>query len=732
MAPRDGRDLPPATTGTVELGGAEALATSWFPGEDDSSDATPITVSPRPRYVLLEPVGAGAMGTVHRARDLDLRRTVAFKLARQGATAETRRRLLTEVQVTAQLDHPSVVPVHGLEPGPAGEPGYVMKLVEGRTLTQVLDEARRQHQQQGTCDHQHDLAARLEIFLRVCDALSYAHSKGVVHRDIKPPNVMVGRFGEVYLMDWGIARVLGHPDQEPTGEAPLDLDGAVDRTRVGQVFGTPAYMAPEQARGEADRVGPPADVYALGLLLYELCVLRRANRAEGEGERLAQAREGRSDPPTPPEGCPPPPRELLAIAARAAAPRIEERYPSVVDLAEDVQRFLRGEETRALPDRAHQRAARWLSRRQGLLLAMVALVLVLGAAAVAGTWALHQQRLGEQALQSQERQARISELVWAVDGRARRIDQHFLWVEGQLDGLAAAALYAFTRGTPTDRPTYSAADYAAGRTPPDMVPSIPYGKPVSTGHAVYTVAPSVPASTWQQDLARADGLREHLHQMLLASPPGQPDRGQTPEAQWVANRGNPIVWAYVALEQSGLMYMSPGAAGWDDQYDPRTRPWYRVNLGVTGNVWGTPYVDLMGQGRLLSATRSLTLPDGTFLGVAGVDLLFEDVVERLVAAPELPGFRTAYLVDGQGRVMVESAARDLPVVVPATEVLDPGIDFGPARRPEVRAAAIAGKSGQAEVVEGELTLMVSWAHLDSLGWTYVVETDRDAWLADAR
>jgi serine/threonine-protein kinase len=572
----------------------------------------------------------------------------------------------------------------------------------------------------------------VEIFLRVCDALAYAHSKGVVHRDIKPPNVMVGRFGEVYLMDWGIARVLGQPEQEASGEAPLDLDGTPDHTRVGQVFGTPAYMAPEQARGEAERVGPAADIYALGLLLYELCVLRRANRAENEGDRLAQARQGRIDPPHPPEGCPAPPRELLAVAARAAAPQPEDRYPTVSDLAEDVQRFLRGEQTRALPDRPHQRLARWLARRQGLLFGLVALALVAGAAAVTGTWALHQRRLNEQALASQERQARISELVWAVDGRARRIDQHFLWVEGQLDGLASAALYAFTRGTPTDRPTFSAADYAAGRTPPDMLPSVPYGKPVSGGHAVYTVAPSAPATIWRDDLALADGLREHLHQMLLATPPGQPGRGGTAEAEWIARRGNPIVWAYVALERSGLMYMSPGAAGWDEQYDPRTRPWYRVNLGGTGNVWGTPYVDLMGQGRLLSATRALTLPDGAFLGVVGVDLLFDDVVERLVAAPELPGFRTAYLVDGQGRVMVESAARDLPVVVPATEVIDPGIDFGLARRPAIRAAAIAGHSGQAEVVEGDLALILSWAHLDSLGWTYVVETDRDAWLAGAR
>ena len=729
MAQRDGQDLSPLTASTVELGGAESHATSWIPGEDDSSDVTPYSLSPRPRYLLQEPLGAGAMGTVHRARDLDLRRTVAFKVARTGATAATRRRLLTEVQVTAQLDHPSVVPVHGLEPGPAGEPGYVMKLVEGRTLAQVLDEARRQHQELGGCDHQHDLAALLEIFLRVCDALAYAHSKGVVHRDIKPANVMVGRFGEVYLMDWGIARVLGQPDEDHSGEAPLDLDGGIDLTRVGQVFGTPAYMAPEQARGEGARVGPATDVYALGLLLYELCVLRRANRAEGEAERLAQARDGRKDPPAPPEGCPAPPRELLAVADRATALHPAERYPGVAALAEDVHRFLRGEQTLALPDRPLRRVGRWLSRRQGLLLALLVASLTLGAGAVGGSWALHQQRMHAQALQSQERQTRISQLVWAVDGRAQRIDQHFLWVEGQLDGLASAAQYAFARGTPTDRPAYSAAAYAAGLGPPDMVPSAPYGKPVSATHAVYTVAPGVLEQIWRSDLSLVDGLREHLHQMLLTAPPGQPGRGQTPEATWIAQRGNPIVWAYVAVERSGLMYMSPGAAGWDAQYDPRTRPWYRVNEGATGNVWGTPYVDLMGQGRLLSATRALSLPDGRFLGVAGVDLLFEDVVERLVAAPELPGFRTAYLVDGQGRVMVESAARDLPVVIPATEVLDPGIDFGPARRPQVRAAALVGGSGQAEVVEDGDAVLVSWSHLHSLGWTYVVEVDRDAWLS---
>jgi serine/threonine protein kinase len=259
------------------------------------------------KYELRGRVGRGGMGTVWRAFDRELGREVALKVmngpeARPGGVA----RLRTEAQVLARLEHPGLVPVHDLGTLPDGRPFYAMKLVRGRRLD----------------EHVRDLpqrAARLRVFERICEAVAFAHAQGVIHRDLKPQNVMVGPFGEVLVLDWGVAKVLGGeaPETPPPAagldaapaRVPVDPDAAT-LTAAGTVLGTPGYMAPEQARGES-AVGVAADVYALGALLSFLA---------GEG----------------------PPRALAAVVARARAPRPEDRYPSVGELQEDVSRFLSG------------------------------------------------------------------------------------------------------------------------------------------------------------------------------------------------------------------------------------------------------------------------------------------------------------------------------------------------------------------------------------------------------
>jgi serine/threonine protein kinase len=262
------------------------------------------------KYELRGRVGRGGMGTVWRVYDRELGREVALKVMNAvepapGALA----RLRTEAQVLARLEHPGLVPVHDLGALPDGRLFYAMKLVRGRRLD---DHARELP----------SLAARLRVLERICDAVAFAHAQGVIHRDLKPQNVMVGAFGEVLVLDWGVAKVMGAEEASPAALAPAEPapgtdPEAVTRTAAGTVLGTPGYMAPEQARGEAT-VGVAADVYALGAML----------------EFLAGPR---------------PPRALAAIAARARAARPQDRYATVTDLADDVSRFLS-----ALPVRAYR------------------------------------------------------------------------------------------------------------------------------------------------------------------------------------------------------------------------------------------------------------------------------------------------------------------------------------------------------------------------------------------
>ncbi|MFT5587343.1 MAG: serine/threonine protein kinase [Cognaticolwellia sp.] len=200
------------------------------------------------RYELHEEIGRGAGGVIHRATDHDLRRQVAVKrLDRQGSSRLQRLRFVTEAQVPAQLAHPNIIPVHDLGKTPAGDLFYVMKLVQGHTLKERIARGARRDQV-------------LYWLEQVCRGLGFAHHQGVLHRDIKPSNLMIGAFGEVLILDWGLAR---SPQGTIRDEvSPMTLDG--------DVLGTLGYMAPEQARGEAQAQGPWTDVHALGGILYEL------------------------------------------------------------------------------------------------------------------------------------------------------------------------------------------------------------------------------------------------------------------------------------------------------------------------------------------------------------------------------------------------------------------------------------------------------------------------------
>jgi serine/threonine protein kinase len=292
------------------------------------------------KYEILEPIGRGGMGTVYRARDRELDRDVALKVLRDpggdgpgGGAA----RMLREARVLARLEHPGLVPVHDVGTLPDGRPFYVMKLVRGEPLDAHVAATAT------------SLEDRLRILQRLCEAVAFANAHGVIHRDLKPQNVMIGRFGEVLVMDWGVAKVAGGvPDEDaPAAMAPL----APGDTAPGTVLGTPGYMPPEQAAGSAAEVDQRADVYALGAVLG---FLLDAPRAEGSAV----------------------PAALRAIRARATAPAPGDRYPSVDALAADVARFLD-----RLPVSAHregmlERAARVAGKYRGAILLVGAYLLM--------------------------------------------------------------------------------------------------------------------------------------------------------------------------------------------------------------------------------------------------------------------------------------------------------------------------------------------------------------------
>ncbi|MBI4614697.1 MAG: PQQ-binding-like beta-propeller repeat protein [Planctomycetes bacterium] len=319
------------------------------------------------RYRDVRAIGQGGMGTVFRAVDPDTGRTVAIKVARRGMGENALRRFVAEGRVTAQLEHPNIVPVHELGLAPNGRVYFSMKLVRGRSLAQILAEGRP-----GPAE----LPGLLRTFLRVCEAVSFAHSRGVIHRDLKPANIMVGRFGEVVVMDWGVARVLGCPSEaeEEAVRAHPEGDEAPHVTKAGTVLGTLLYMPPEQAAGLLDRIDERSDVYGLGAILYEILALRPAFEGPVAQVRL-QVLEGLV--PRPSDRAPGRaiPAELEAVVTKAMAAKPADRYPTAVALASDVEAWLDVRPLAAMRYSAIARAAKWARRRRSILVPAAAAVL---------------------------------------------------------------------------------------------------------------------------------------------------------------------------------------------------------------------------------------------------------------------------------------------------------------------------------------------------------------------
>ncbi len=345
---------------------------------------TPRDVGQRSRYSLTRLHAEGGLGKVWVARDGDLNRNVALKEIRpqQADNPEAWRRFLKEAQITGQLEHPNIVPVYELARRPEDDhPFYTMRFVEGRDLRRAIADYHGGRDLPGA----DPLAFRglLQAFINICQAIGYAHTRGVVHRDLKPENVVLGGFGEVIVLDWGLARMVDRPD-EP-GDWPdlaLSDEARGDATQAGRLLGTPAYMAPEQAEGRLDLIDGRTDIYGLGAILFAILTGIPPHRGSDVGELIARIVDGET--PRAGEVGSSVPRALAAICARAMARARSARYALAAELADDVKRWLADEPVSAWREPWTTRARRWASRHRTAVVASTAvagsMILVAGAA----------------------------------------------------------------------------------------------------------------------------------------------------------------------------------------------------------------------------------------------------------------------------------------------------------------------------------------------------------------
>lgn len=443
---RHGSGSRPGTGGTVD----EVLAQR--PGEE--------------KYVIAGEIARGGMGVILRSVDRDIRRDVAMKILLSDQKDRSRQRFVEEAQITGQLEHPNIVPVHDLGVDADGRLFFTMKLVKGKSLAEILDEQRTPEvaalvQSDPKSAPEHSLGRLLGVYQAVLNAIAFAHDRGVIHRDLKPANLMVGDFGEVLVMDWGLAKVavgrsgsakqwthqhvratnLGQlaagkgvgrsPLVLPDPNRPLATDERLKTLVEGfasqdaeidgkMIEGTPAYMAPEQARGELNEVDERSDIYSLGAILYEILTLSPPVRGRSVRAILEDVVAGRVLAPESraPERTIPP--ELSAIALKALARDKADRYQSVLELRKDIELYLDDRQVSAKEDSTWEALVKLVRRNQEVVTAIIVCVLIVVVVTIFLFNAILKERHKYQQ-SAREAQARLGELK--VEQERRAADQ---------------------------------------------------------------------------------------------------------------------------------------------------------------------------------------------------------------------------------------------------------------------------------------------------------------------
>ncbi len=368
------------------------------------------------RYTVIREIARGGMGKVLEVEDNDLRRSVALKVLRKEMLGrkDLVERFLEEAQITGQLEHPNIVPVHEIGVDGRGNLYFTMKLVEGEELSNIL---KRLRQGDANARQSYPLSRLIETFIKLCEGLGFAHSRGVIHRDLKPANIMVGRFGEVQIMDWGVAKIVG--SKEETAERIVGSDrrdAGAGTTMVGAILGTPTYMSPEQARGETETLNIQSDIFSLGVILYELLCLKLPWTGKNSEEILEQVREANPQPPSTRDGEKNIPPDLEQLAMRCLEKDPRKRIQSTLELIDNLRSWQEGRTLAAVQYTFGQLFKKWLARHKKSVILGSVMVVILIVGVVGTVIAIDQQRKAEIPEKLARAQDLLSQAVAAREG----------------------------------------------------------------------------------------------------------------------------------------------------------------------------------------------------------------------------------------------------------------------------------------------------------------------------
>ena len=668
-------------------------------------------------FEVTDKLAEGGQGEILKAKDRFLNRTVALKNLKLSTDRDltNKRVFIEEAKLTAQLDHPAIIPVYSVNTYQRQSPCFSMKLVSGKTLASYLKETIRLYTQQGVekFNERMSLATRLEYFLKICDAITYSHNKNVVHRDLKPDNIMIGQFHEVYVMDWGIAGIIPASDGTPLSQSSLDRDSDT-------LFGSAGFIDPASVKNAEPHA--QMDIYALGIILYEIVTLRRGFIGDTREGILMNALDGKYPPVK--HRCPGVRIELdlVAIIEKTRTPNRECRYTAVHQLSSDIRRYLSNHEVSCRPDNLPRKILRIIQRNLTLTMSFVVVLILI----LSGSTTYNLIKRNHEIRAAKIRELALVEYQATVARQAHRLDSQFQHIAHLLSRISDKIDQAvrFSTQTPigdtaSTNPIFSSYQYDDTKNlPPGTVHAPAYRKRINLDHPVYKLAPGIPLNSVQPQIEALFNLRSEFLSMYLSSSfRFRQDTINSLKDQAVSN-GLPVTWVYAGFEK-GYLVSFPGKGGYPESYDPRLRPWYKENKSKMGIQWGTPYYDINGLGIVLPCTHTLYDSENQAYGVAAIDITLDYLVSELMTR-KVEGadhIREKTVIDAQGRVLISTRLQDINRR--ETTLINESVELKKYPDKDLFKQILIRQRGQVIKDYGPRKFIYAFALIPSLDWYYL-------------
>ncbi|NLF93935.1 MAG: protein kinase [Oligosphaeraceae bacterium] len=665
-------------------------------------------------------IAEGGQGILARARDLSLKREVALKSLRQELTSDRRARecFLTEAQVTAQLDHPTIVPIYSLNTDQQNGIHLAMKLIKGQTLKDYLEKIILFYEMDGVhkFDVKKGLFFRLEVFLRVCDAISYAHSRNIMHCDLKPENIMIGEYNETYVLDWGIAKLIYEPDGKTLTRESRTISN-----------GTPRFLPPEAllGLGRDER----SDIFALGAILFEITTLDHAYSGKSANAVMRDIKNNHRNPIKSRfrfriDG------DLKAIINKAMAFDREQRYQTVDALAEDLRRYMRGDEVTANPDYFWGRINRWCLRHSRLVLT-AGLLLLTSLLSLYG-WSMLRQMQQSVAAQNRNIAAglaynRVGETGMAIDRKIASLENTLVHFGDNLLLL----LGSHTSGDNGNSRFVHYRDYQSEQTrPASAVFSMAYNQVIDPENFSCFMAGRQNLHDFDGLLRQLSPLHAQIPKLLRNHANLQEETISQPEFyDELLTNGLPVAWVYFTFS-NGLHLSYPGSGAYADDYNPQQREWYLTALQNQGQpVWGKSYRDSLTNEAVITCSMTVNDAAGNAMGVAGMDITLSKIKSIISESGNLSTVVAGrFLVSQDGTILIRSG-------------IDPSRLREAGDRTGVSSDKVPGhlyqdmrwkKYGTKICTENGMDFIYAFARVPSINCTYLEKIWLQSWLGKAR